>query len=207
MDGKVISTLIDLKNNQNRPLNAFGELNHECDVLAKCIDYCFKEEKVASFKEPQKIAKMLEENMKKGGSILGEFGNTVIFKAIAPSYIGFRFSENVEDESTVIKITEVKLAKDGTVSGKRNLCILNKKNDGSYEEEGISSFQIDARHVALKNDKNHRELLKRMNICYNLFSPIMNIIKEKDQALLDINNMLEEIRNENKKISEIRNNK
>lgn len=189
--------------------------NHECNVIAKCVDHCLKENRMATFNDPLAIAKILKKNDKKREMFLGEYKNTVIFDDVTPDFIGVRFGVNDPEDALKFVITEVKIDKSGTsISGSRRVSKMRKDYyRGGFVESTLNKCKIssvdfefpDFFNADLSNEQ--KELYQYMQICANMFKPVMKAKKKlyeqekNDQELL---NMLNEIREESRKIAELR---
>ena len=187
--------------------------NHECNVIAKCVDHCLKENKMATFNDPLAIARILKKNDKKRELFLGEYKNTVIFDDLTRDFIGVRFGTNDPEDALKFVITEVRIAKSGTsISGSRRVGKMRNYR-GKFVESSLSKCKISSVDFEYPDFFNadlsdeQKELYRYMQICANMFKPVMKAKKKlydqekNDQELL---NMLDEIREESRKIAELR---
>lgn len=189
--------------------------NHECNVIAKCVDHCLKENRMATFNDPLAIARILKKNDKKRELFLGEYKNTVIFDDLTRDFIGVRFGTNDPEDALKFVITEVRIDKSGaSISGSRRVGKMRKDYyRGKFVESSLSKCDISSVDFEYPDFFNadlsdeQKELYRYMQICANMFKPVMKAKKKlydqekNDQELL---NMLDEIREESRKIAELR---
>lgn len=172
------------KNNNNtfsNELSTAPELENDTEgkILAKTVDYCLKEQKVATFKDLDKIASIVKKRTK--SSIQSMFGNVVIYNS--SNNLIVQYTKNDTQDLSKVNTTKILVGKNNKIEGKSKTytMIKDQSNNDNYLEKELSSCEIDNMDsFSIKNANNEEiALYKNMKICQSLLGPIIDKLGKK----------------------------
>lgn len=179
MDSRVASVMSNLRKPAEGKKGLEGYYsNRDCDLIAKCVDYCFSESKLASFRNPVAIAKVIDRNRVQD-DVIGSYGKVVI--SIDREYQGalrIRHNTNCSDPSK-IRMSEIIVKQNGKSIG---FSKVFKIEDSSNSIEGFIEKDLSQTIIEDLDDINkdmndeERKLYEKMKICSDLFTPVLKYL-------------------------------
>ncbi len=155
-------------------------------ALAKAVEHCLLEEKVASFKKIDEMTELVKQNF--NNVCISVYGKVVIFNSVGDIVI--QFSENNKKDPSIINTTEVFINEDESVRGlSKSYTMVKVTNpvtslEKGYTEEELSRCELDSRDEISVSDMSADEvaLYKKMVICSSLMKPIMQRLNREKYA-------------------------
>lgn len=171
-------------------------------VLAKAVEHCLLEEKVASFKKIDEMTELVKQNF--NNVCISVYGKVVIFNSVGDIVI--QFSENNKKDPSIINTTEVFINEDESVRGlSKSYTMVKVTNpvtslEKGYTEEELSRCELDSRDEISVSDMSADEvaLYKKMVICSSLMKPIMQRLNREKYAE-EVSQQLSSMFNESEK--------
>lgn len=171
-------------------------------ALAKAVEHCLLEEKVASFKKIDEMTELVKQNF--NNVCISVYGKVVIFNSVGDIVI--QFSENNKKDPSIINTTEVFINEDESVRGlSKSYTMVKVTNpvtslEKGYTEEELSRCELDSRDEISVSDMSADEvaLYKKMVICSSLMKPIMQRLNREKYAE-EVSQQLSSMFNESEK--------
>lgn len=174
------------KSSQRTALNASYYDDPSSRLLARVIEHCFLEDKVASFKDVDSMAKVVKKYL--NDKVVSTYNNVIVHNDVGNFHV--QYTTNAKDDLSKINTTMITVMKNGNIKGSSKTYTLVKSKYldfevyGEFGEKELSSYKIDDFSSVSYEELplEGQELYRKMKICSSLLKPLLKSLMSLEAA-------------------------